>query len=482
MRRSKSYIILAAMSCLVAGYASAQSGDAVTFNRDIRPILAEHCFQCHGFDEKQRQAELRLDVAEAAYADRDGHIAIKPGEPDASQVWTRINSSDPDEVMPPPETKKTLTAEQKDLLRRWIERGAMYQKHWAFEAPQQPAEPPVKNQDWVRNPIDRFILARLDQEGLAPQAEADRETLIRRVAFALTGLPPTIAEVDVYLADDSPQAYEHMVDRYLASQRFGEEQARHWLDLARYADTHGLHLDNEREMWAYRDWVVKAFNDNLPYDQFTTWQIAGDLLPSPTLDQRVATGFNRCNVTTSEGGSIADEWTYRYAVDRTSTLVEVWMGLTAGCAVCHDHKYDPLTTKDFYSLYAFYFSAADPAMDGNIRKTNPFIKVPTAEQQAALQSARDHEAAAQKQLDEALAATEYHDPSAASPPSDIKRDITDTLVDDDFQFGTRVRNTSRNDVEWLLDPEFGAKSGRRVMEMAYGSQLDVTVELALIPV
>ena len=467
--------------------------DAVQFNRDIRPILATNCFECHGGDEGSREAELRLDTAEGAYADRDGSTAIDPGELEASDVWARIASDDPDLVMPPPDSKKSLTDEEREMIRRWIEEGAPYERHWAFEPATLPEAPEVENGDWVRNPIDRFTLTRLEQEGLVPQSQADRETLIRRVAFALTGLPPTIAEVDAFLADESPRAYEQMVDHYLASEHYGEEQARHWLDVARYADTHGLHLDNVREMWAYRDWVVKAFNENVPFDDFTTWQLAGDLLPDPTLDQLVATGFNRCNVSTSEGGSIKEEWLYRYAVDRASTMVQTWMGLTAGCAVCHDHKYDPLTMREFYSLYSFFYSAADPAMDGNIRNTNPFTKVPSPEQAAALADARQQEDAARQELVAALQNAEYSDPADAALESEstgpedgtaiaVTRDVVQTIADDDFQYGTRVKNTSRNAVSWVLAPEFGAPSGRRVIEMAYGAQFDITIELALIPV
>ncbi len=457
--------------------------DAVEFNRDIRPILSSNCFDCHGFDGKHRKAELRLDTLEGATADHNGAVAIKPGDLDGSELWNRVTSDDPEVVMPPPSTKKTLTAAQKDLLKRWIEQGAKYQKHWAFEKPASSEKlPAVANANWVKNPVDALILQKLEHQKLTPRPEADRETLIRRVAFTLTGLPPTVAEVDQFLTDTSGAAYQKMVDRFLASPRYGEEQARYWLDVARYADTHGLHLDNEREMWAYRDWVIGAFNQNLSFDKFTTWQLAGDLLPEPTLEQKIATGFNRCNVTTSEGGAIADEWLYRYAVDRTSTTMQTWMGLTAGCAVCHDHKFDPVTQKDFYSMYAFFYSTTDPAMDGNIRNTNPFIKVPTEKQKADLQTAQSAEAAARKQLEEAIARIDYADPAASSVDATPAKEFSDVVIDDTFPFGSRVRNTSRNEATWVLDPEFGTKSGRRIIELAFGSQYDLTVDLALIPV
>src|SRR5262249_33663036 len=248
-------------------------------------------------------------------------VPIKPGDPQASAVWARINAESAEEVMPPPHTHKQLSAAQKETIRRWIAQGAPYQKHWSFEPINRPAVPVVAG---ARTAIDAFVLDRARRPGLPPRPEADRPTLIRRVAFALTGLPPAVTEVNAFLADTSPHAYERMVDRYLASPRFGEEMARNWLDVARYADTHGLHLDNERLMWAYRDGFVKAFNENLPFDRFTVWQIAGDLLPNPTLDQLAATGFIRCGVTTSEGGAIEPEWIYRNTVERTSTAVQTW--------------------------------------------------------------------------------------------------------------------------------------------------------------
>lgn len=371
-------------ACVSPCAAVATAADPPRFNRDVRPILADNCYACHGVGVKK--AGLRLDQRETAVAKLEsGDAAIVPGKLDESTLIQRILTDDPEEVMPPPSSKKTLTSEQKELLKRWIESGAVYEKHWAYQTPVKPEVPQVEGEGVrIANPIDAFIARRLRQQGLGMSPEADRETLIRRVAFALTGLPPSLAEVEMFTGDNSTSAYENMVERYLNSPRFGEEMARSWLDVARYADTHGLHLDNERQMWLYRDWVVKAFNDNKPYDQFTVEQLAGDLLPNATVDQKIATGFNRCNVTTGEGGSIETEWIFRNAVDRTSTMVEAWMGLTAGCSVCHDHKYDPLSTNEFYSLYAFFYSAAGPALDGNALLHEPSLKLPTSEQKARL--------------------------------------------------------------------------------------------------
>jgi hypothetical protein len=385
-----------------------------------------------------------------------------------SEVWHRITTTDDDLVMPPPSTKKKLTAQQKTIIRKWIETGAKYQKHWSYEPITRPAIPTVRRKPdggEAVNPVDAFILASLAKAGLRPTPEADRPTLIRRVSFALTGLPPTIHEVDQFLADRSPNAYEKMVDGYLASPRFGEEMARHWLDIARYADTHGLHLDNERLMWAYRDWVVRAFNENLPFDQFVTWQLAGDLLPNPTQDQLIATGFNRCNVTTGEGGSIESEWLYRNAVDRTNTAVQAFLGLTAGCAVCHNHKFDPISMKEYYSLYAFFYSSADPALDSNISAVGPFIKLPTPAQKTALEAAAKREAEARQKLLATAASTEYLDPSSLSVKLE-RRAVTDVIFDDTFPLGMTNRNTSRNAAEWITDPSFGVKSGRRALRQA----------------
>jgi hypothetical protein len=448
---------------------------AISYNRDVRPILSDTCFACHGPDAKARQGELRLDVAEEAL-DPDRAVIV-PGQPDESELLRRILSGDESEVMPPPEAKKRLTDAQKETLRKWIEQGAKYQKHWSFEPITRPEPPAILG---AAHPVDAFLMNRIQQAGLAPQPEADQETLIRRVAFALTGLPPTVKEVDEFLADSSPNAYERMVDYYLASPRFGEEMARHWLDIARYADTHGLHLDNERQMWAYRDWVVKAFNENLPFDQFTVWQVAGDMLPNPTTDQLVATGFNRCNVTTSEGGSIAEEFVYRYAVERTTAVAQAWLGLTAGCAVCHDHKYDPLTQKEFYSLYAFFNNAADPAMDGNINTTTPFLKLPTPAQKATAEAAGKVEQEARAWLDVAASQVSYNDPAEAKAPA--RKAVREVLFDDAFPLGSTSRSSSRNAVAWVTEPEFGAASGQRVIRQAFASSYNDSVEFKLRPI
>jgi hypothetical protein len=404
---------------VLAFAANVGRADDVVYNRDIRPILTENCFKCHG--PAARKGGVRLDSAEEALKPaKSGTRPIVPGKPTESELVKRTFSQMPDEVMPPPSSHKTLKPAQKELLKQWIAQGAKYQKHWSFEAPVKVAAPKVG----VKNPIDAFILDRLKREGLTLSPEADRSTLIRRVAFALTGLPPTPAEVDVYRADQSPDAYEKMVDRYLASKHYGEEMARYWLDLARYADTHGLHLDNERQMWLYRDWVIRAYNDNMPFDRFTIEQLAGDLLPKASSEQVIATGFSRCNVSTSEGGSIDAEWVFRNAVDRTATTMEVFLGLTGGCSVCHDHKFDPISQKDFYSLYAFFYSIDGPAMDGNALLTAPTVKAPSKAQEARLAELGTLIAKAQSELADKLKTLKYADPADAQEPNKAANEPT----------------------------------------------------------
>ncbi|QDT62872.1 DUF1553 domain-containing protein [Calycomorphotria hydatis] len=351
--------------------------DKVRFNRDIRPILSDNCFACHGPDANSREAELRLDTEEGAFAKREDYgPAIVRFRADDSLLYQRIISHEEYEVMPPPETKKTLTEKQKNLVRRWIEEGAAWEDHWSFIAAA-PVEPPAVDaeDEWVRNDIDRFTLAEMKRKGLTPNNEADRNTLIRRVTLDLTGLPPTPDEVRSFVNDDQPGAYGRLVDRLLASKNYGEHMGRHWLDVARYGDTHGLHLDNYREIWPYRDWVVNAYNENMPFDQFTVEQLAGDLLPDPTMDQLVATGFNRCNVTSNEGGSIPAELQHRNAVDRVETTATTFLGLTAGCSVCHDHKFDPMTQKEFFQLKAIFDNSTVHGMDGNVITHAPYIRV-----------------------------------------------------------------------------------------------------------
>ena len=349
---------------------------AVDFARQVRPILSANCFQCHGPDEKHRKADLRLDVRKGAFADLGGYYAIVPGKPDESELYLRLIEEDSVSRMPPPKSHKSLTADEIDLIRRWIEQGAKWKDHWAFVPPKRPPLPAVRNQTWPRNPIDYFILARLEREGLEPAAEADRRTWIRRVTLDLTGLPPTPAEVHAFLADRSPEAYERVVDRLLRSPHYGEHMARYWLDAARYGDTHGLHLDNYREMWPYRDWVIQAFNSNMPFDQFTLEQLAGDLLPNATLDQKIASGFNRTHVTTSEGGSIAEEVYVRNVVERVEGFGTVFLGMTIGCARCHEHKFDPVSQKEFYQLFAFFNNLDGNPLDGNRKDPPPVVQVP----------------------------------------------------------------------------------------------------------
>lgn len=381
-RCARRYAVLA-VRILVGLLAGAAVGSAAepAFNRDIRPILSEYCFQCHGPDEATREAGLRLDQRRAAAADREGKSAIMPGHPDQSLIMERILATDPEVQMPPPETGKRLSQAQIELLRQWIANGAEYQQHWAFEPVRRPALPSATQTDWVRNPIDRFILATLEQHRLSPSNEADRATLIRRLYLDLLGLPPSVTDVRQFLEDDQPDAYERLVDRVLASPRFGERWGRHWLDQARYADSHGYTNDNERVMWPYRDWVLAAINRDLPFDLFTIEQLAGDLLAatpestrplaSTPLDALIATGFHRNTLINTEGGTKADQFRDEQVKDRVDTTGSVWLALTIGCAKCHSHKYDPISQPEYYQLYSFFNSTSDN------NSIPPTVKAPT---------------------------------------------------------------------------------------------------------
>ena len=386
---------MASLAILVGCASAAQADETILFNRDIRPLLTDNCFSCHGPDSAARKADLRLDKREAAIE----RGAITPGKPEASEMIARINSEDAETLMPPATSHKKLTAPQKTLLAKWIASGAEYQPHWAFIPTVKHAPPEVQDKAWARSPLDQFVLAKLEAQGLKPAPEADRRTLARRASFDLTGLPPEPADVEAFVNDTSPDAYEKFVDRQLASPAWGEHRGRYWLDVARYADTHGIHFDNFREMWSYRDWVINAFNRNMPFDQFTVEQLAGDLLPNRSLDQQIASGFNRCNMTTSEGGAINEEYLVLYTRDRTETMSQVWLGMTTGCAVCHDHKFDPLTQKEFYELSAFFNNTTQAAMDGNIKDTPPIIMVPTEADRPAWEALPGQLTAVQQKID-----------------------------------------------------------------------------------
>ncbi len=380
----------------------------IDFSLDIRPILSEHCFRCHGPDDGARQAELRLDQRESALGELEsGGRAIVPGELTHSELFRRITSSDPSERMPPEETGKKLSPRQIALVREWIESGASWGPHWAYVAPRRHPLPQVMDAKWAVNAVDRFILARLEAEGIAPSPRASKETLIRRLSLDLTGLGPTPDEVDAFRADDRPDAYERLVDRLLASPRHGEWMALHWLDLARYADTHGYHTDSHRDMWRWRDWVIAAYNRNMPFDRFTIEQIAGDLLTDATLEQTVATGFNRNNMVNFENGAIAEEYRTEYVADRVVTTATVWLGQTMRCARCHDHKFDPISQRDFYRMFAFFNSVPEKGLDGQKGNAEPFIAAPTALQTAHLEECREQLAALERKMAErAVVATD----------------------------------------------------------------------------
>jgi mono/diheme cytochrome c family protein len=391
---------------LIAAAAVAQpprSAPAVNFQREVRPILSDNCFACHGPDKGTRLAGLRLDLKADALAARKTGAAIVPGNPAASQLYLRLVETNPAKRMPPSYSHKTLTKAQIETLRRWIAQGARWEEHWAFRAPVRPQPPLVRNAAWVRNPVDRFILARLEANSLKPAPEADRRTLARRAALDLTGLPPDPEDVEAFVNDKSPRAYEKYVDKLMASPHWGEHRARYWLDAARYADTHGIHVDNYREMWPYRDWVINAYNRNLPFDRFIIEQLAGDLLPNRTLDQQIASGFHRCNVTTNEAGVIVEEVEAIYAKDRVDTTGTVFLGLTVGCATCHDHKFDPISMRDFYSMAAFFRNTTQNAMDGNIPDTPPVIVVPNEEDRPRWEALKQEAAGLRDRMEKARA-------------------------------------------------------------------------------
>jgi Protein of unknown function (DUF1553)/Protein of unknown function (DUF1549)/Concanavalin A-like lectin/glucanases superfamily/Planctomycete cytochrome C len=371
-------VILAALQTLVLLSAPPQP---VEFNRDIRPILSDHCFQCHGPDKNKRKAKLRLDTEEGILS------VVSFAKPLDSELFKRLIAKDDTERMPPRRFDRPLNERQIQLLKRWIEEGSQWQKHWAFIPPQRPPVPRIANlQSPLSDPIDAFLLERMSREGLAFSPAAEKTTLLRRVTLDLTGLPPTPAEVEAFLKDDSPGAYEKVVDRLLASSRFGERLAIDWLDAARYADSNGYQSDGERFMWRWRDWVIDAFNSNMPFDRFTIEQLAGDLLPNPTLEQKIATGFNRNHRGNAEGGIVPEEYAVEYVVDRVDTTMAVWQGLTIGCARCHDHKYDPLSHKEYYQLYAYFNNVPELGRAIKYGNSPPVMKAPTREQQNQLRS------------------------------------------------------------------------------------------------
>ena len=405
--------ILGVVVCTMLWGASATASfkvdeSTIEFNQDIRPILSDKCFACHGPDEKKRLTKLRFDTEQGAFADLGGgRFAIVPGNPQQSGLVNRITTDIEAQRMPPAYSGKQLTQAEIDTIRSWVSQGAKWQKHWAFIPRKRPQLPNLENSSWARNGLDHFVLQRLEKEGLRPSPEADSATLIRRLTLDLTGLPPTPAEVDSFLTDSSPDAYEKVVDRLLQSPRYAEKMASRWLDAARYADTNGYQTDAERSMWRWRDWVINAFDQNMPFDQFTIEQIAGDMLPNATLDQKIASGFNRNHRGNGEGGIVPEEYSVEYVVDRAETTSTVWLGLTMGCARCHDHKYDPIKQKDFYKVFAYFNNVPERGRAFKYGNSAPFIPAPTPTQlqqlgqlEAKLAEAEEQFAALDSEIEE----------------------------------------------------------------------------------
>ena len=419
----------------------------IDFSRDVRPILSDTCFKCHGPDANTREAALRLDTEEGVFD--DGEV-IEPGDLENSELYQRIVSDDPDLLMPPPDSGRELTEEQIKIIRDWIQQGAKWSRHWSLEPIGNP-EIPQSHADawdaknWARQPLDHFIAEKLGENQLRPSPPADRATLCRRVYLDLTGMPPTPDQLQQFLADDRDDAYERLVDQLLASPHYGEHMARFWLDAARYGDTHGLHLDNYREMWPYRDWVINAFNQNKSYRDFTIEQLAGDLLPDATEDQKIASGFNRAHVTTNEGGSIKEEVYVRNVIDRVATTGIVFMGLTTECASCHDHKFDPISQREFYELFAFFNSLDRNPMDGNVKDYAPVLRVMSDGQKEQLESLEQSVKTAQETYRAAIENYEYVDPLseadiAKGENESVPNEPTEVVwIDDELPAGARAQ-------------------------------------------
>ena len=476
------------LAALAAALPLSAAPAKLDFNRDIRPILSDNCFACHGPDTQKIKGGLRLDSKEAALKPgKSGVPAILPGKPDKSEVLKRVSTKDPHDLMPPADSGKQLTSAQKEMLRRWIAEGANYSAHWAFAPLQRPVVPATGGRAAVgSSPIDQLLLARLKQEGLKFSAEADRTTLIRRVSLDLTGIPPTPAEVDAFLADKSANAFEKVVDRLLASPRYGERMAMLWLDYARYADSHGFQTDSSRSMWPWRDWVIKAFNDNVPFDRFTIDQIAGDLLPSPRQEQLVATGFNRNHRINGEGGLIAEEWRIETIIDRVETTGTTWLGLTFNCCRCHDHKYDPITQREFYSFFAFFNSVEETGTltgtranrgGGNpeptIHVTTPEHEAKLAELNQALQSAEAKLADAVKQLPKLIEEWEPTFIAKFDPGAAPWKLLEPTAV----KAASKTTFTRQTDASWLaVGPAAGQETYTVTAPIAAGSLGGVLLE------
>ena len=430
-----------------------RGNSSIDFNREIRPLLVEHCLACHGPDEKARKADLRLDGLNLAAIETDGGKLIVPGKPEDSELMARLVHADQDKLMPPPKFAKPLSLQQIELFTNWIRQGAKTSAHWAFVPPVRPSVPPVTNRAWVRNPIDAFILAKLESFGLSPEPEAHRARLLRRVSLDLTGLPPTPAEAEAYERDTSPDAYERAVDRLLGSPRYGERMALEWLDMARFADSNGFQVDSSRSMWPWRDWVINAYNRNLPFDQFTIQQIAGDMLSNPTQDQLIATGFQRNHRLNGEGGLIAEEWRVETVIDRVESTSLAWMGITAGCARCHDHKYDPLSQREFYQLFALFNNVPESGTLQENRKggnTDPAIEVATPKAQSEIRDAEARVETAQKKVrEEEAKASKHLDAWAAEQANRLGKTYWKPFETDQVTGKQKTRYARQPDGSWL---------------------------------